>query len=238
LKALLNYEIRRIFTKRTLVGIALFIVLFTIALLIAGGMGTTPKGRILEKAYYESQVLYASAALASHSLVLFSGFMAASLFQRGGEDIALLMRVKRPRLCLFKGLTGIGFMAFMALAITLIMAFALIVTGASPPGITTPFSLLCVIGLYYFSLMAMIGTLTKSPRSMIIPIMGVIIIDTFIPYNPSLKTPVNTFTSMVLPMFDQGVLLGGDPEVSWATLVLTGLFFGIAFSVFQIKSIS
>jgi hypothetical protein len=86
--------------------------------------------------------------------------------------------------------------------------------------------------------MAMIGTLTKSPRSMIVPIMGVIITDTFIPYNPSLKTPLNTFTSMVLPMFDQGVLLGGDPEVSWATLVLTGLFFGIAFSVFQIKSIS
>ena len=227
---------RRVFTRKTLLCTFLFVALFTLALLLAGDFASPLKVRLLELSYIESKIHYASAFLISHCLVLLSAFAALALFQRGREDIALLMRVKRSRLFLLKLMLGTGFMLFMALQLTLLVAFALALMDTEPLNFKDVLVSASGMALYYFALMSVVSITTKSPKTLIVPISAVVIVDTFMPYDAPSETPLITIARMVFPMFGSDGFQGTVSVVSWATLALTGLFYIVAFSIYLEKA--
>ncbi|MGM0436041.1 MAG: hypothetical protein ACQEQA_03225 [Bacillota bacterium] len=236
MKALIDYELRRLFTCRMLACVVLFTLAFAVLHLIAGGSMAPLESRLLDKAYNQSQMVFMSAFLINYGIVGLSMYTALSLFNRGTEDIAVFMRRKKSAVFLTRMIIGHAFMMFMVLQLTMIVClfFALLeidsVTFLNLLGESLP------VAAYFFAFMSVFGVYIKSPRAMLVLFPLVFAVDTFTPQNDRSLTPLSAIASKVFPMIRIQVDQGVFPATSWATLFLTGLFYVIVFGMFMEKS--
>lgn len=236
LKALIHYEVRRLFTGRMLFGVVLFMLAFAAVLVFAAGGMTSLESRLLDKLYIQSQTVFVGAFLINYGMVGLSMYTALALFNRGKEDIAVFMRRKKSAVFFTRMIIGQAFMMVMTIQLAMIVHLVCTLLEINSVTLLNLLGESLPVATYYFAFMCVFSVFIKSPRSMMGLFPLVFAVDTFTPQNTRSITRLNVITSKVFPMVRIQVDRGVFPASSWATLCLTGLFYFIVFEIFMEKS--
>lgn len=223
LKPLFEYEMRRTFTKKNLGMLTVFVGLYTGLLMGLGGYFKPAQVHLLNAPYIQSHYLYYSTFITNYALIAWASWISLSLFQRGDEDIALLMRTSRVQMWGVKTLVGLGFMGTMTTILLSINQGMLVTLSLEHSNLLKRIFSQGVTVVYYFSGFCLIAVFIKSPRQALFVMPVVFAVDTFLPSIEHQETLFKASLRLLFPMLE----VSGNTDIlaptTWATLVLSGL---------------
>ena len=236
LKALLVYELRHIFTWKRLLGVACFLGCTALFLVIISELNAPLKTKLMNQTYIQSQYLYYSTLIFNYSIIGWSILISASLFIRGEEDIALLMRTSRTKMGFVKIIVSMSFIVYLLFMLQTINHAMVNILCIKEVLYMEVIGAGALIGIYYVSLMSVISLLSKSPRVFIVLLPLIFIVDTLSPIEAMNETPLNAGLGVLFPMVGVHVETGVTAPSLWVTLMLSGLFISMAIYIMKEKA--